>query len=587
MHARGGRSAPWGLTLMMAAGACTGEVVPGREGSAPGSVPGSVPGDPGPSSGPSGPGGPGGPGAGGPGRVPGLDQPVVPAPAARIARLTHDQWRHTVRDLFGLSDAAPDWAASFRADANGGGFLFGNEAASLEVDEALEAAYRRAAQDVAAYLTDGPELTRLAPWLPPSGDDRARAEALIDALGPRVHRRPLSAAEREAYLAVFDVGAAYPRRAPPLVGGLRLVLEAFLASPRFLYRIEASARVEESVIPLDDYEVAARLSYALWDTMPDPTLFEAAAAGELGTAEQVRAQAERMLDDPRAASVNQRFHRLLLDVARYDAIDPDPGDHPGVTDRLPSSAREETERVLAAAFDEGRGWRSLLTTDETFVDAELARIYGVEPPPTGFSRVRLPTAERRGLFTQVGFLASHATRFQPDPIHRGVFLTERIACNPLGAPPAELPPLPPPRGRTNREVVADHTEQPGTVCASCHSTLINPFGFPYEGFDAAGRVRTTDAGRPVETQAEPMLAGARVPVADALELADVMARNPAVHACYARHWVEYAFGRGIRPEDQGLVARLGQASLEGASIKDLLVQMVASPAFFNRSTEEL
>lgn len=547
---------------------CQGTVVPGQgdglgpEPERPGGPPGSPP------SGPA------------PGPV------VEPAPAPRLVRLTHAQWTRTVHDLFGLDDTAPDWAAGFRDDAGSGGYRFGSGVEDRVVDEVLATAYGRAAEEVAVHLTPGGELGRLARYLPDGGDDRARAAAFIEAMGPLVHRRPVPVETQRAYLSVFDVGAAHPQGASPLVGGLRLVVQAFLTSPYFLHRFEASTEVVDGRIPLDRWELAARLSYALWDTMPDAELRAAAASGELSTTAGVRAQAERMVRDPKVEPMVLRFHAHLLELDRYAGIAPDPGDHPEVGPELPASCTEETRRVVRDALVGNRGWRHLLTTNQTWVDAQLARLYGVAAPSEGFAKVELPAHERRGLLTQIGFLASHATRFQPDPIHRGVFLTQYIACNVLGAPPADLPPLPPPEGRTNREVVADHTERPGTSCAGCHATLINPYGFAFEGYDAAGRVRLEDAGRPVNTFAEPILGGERVPVAGAIELVEQMAASSAVHACYARHWVEQTLGRPVRPEDTGLVEQLGAASLEGASIRELLVELVSSPAFTHRSQKE-
>jgi hypothetical protein len=380
----------------------------------------------------------------------------------------------------------------------------------------------------------------------------------------------------------------HPLGQAPFVSGIRLMIQAMLVSPRFIYRVEQSDTAQDGVVPLDSFEIASRLSYFLWNTMPDDALFEAARRGELTDPEVVRRHAERMLEDPRAEATAERYHEILLDMGRYDTIAPDAGDFPNLPDDLPDLAREETLLVLRDAFASDQGWTHLLTTTETFVNGDLAPLYDLQGSfGESFERVSLPSAERRGLFTQIGFLASHATAFQPDPIHRGVFLTERIACNALGAPPADLPPLPPPEGRTNRQVVADHTERPGTVCASCHSTLINPFGFAYENYDAAGQLRSIDNGQPVETQAEVLIGGARRPVSGAIELADELARSDAVHACYAEHWVEFAFGRETAEEDAGLIQRLARTSREGGSIRDLLAELVTSPAFLNRSAEEL
>lgn len=519
---------------------------------------------------------------------PGMLPEVTPAPAARLARLTHAQWAATVRDLFNLDASAPDWASTFRPDPNTAGFLFGNQASTLVVDEQLEDSYNRAAEEVAAYVTPNGSLDPLTRWLPANGTDVERARAFATAFGLRAHRRPLTSAEVDAYVDVFQVGVQNPLDDPPFVAGLRLMIQAFLVSPRFIYRVELAREPEGDVVPLDDYEIASRLSYFLWSSMPDDALFDLAGQGALSDSAEVARQAERMLSDSRASTVVWRFHEVLLDLARYNTINPDRTEFPDLPSNFADLVRQETRLVIDDAFASDLGWLDLMTTTETWINADLAPLYGVVTPlGAQFEKVQLPATERRGIFTQLGWLASHATAFQPDPIHRGVYLTEKIACNALGAPPAVLPPLPPPEGRTNREVVADHTEQEGTVCASCHTTLINPFGFPYENYDATGRIRTVDNGQPVETHAEPLIGGVRHAVSGALELADVLAQNETVHTCYAKHWVEFAFGRRSTGEDAGLLARLARSSLEGASIRTLLAELSSSPAFLTRSAEEL
>jgi hypothetical protein len=158
----------------------------------------------------------------------------------------------------------------------------------------------------------------------------------------------------------------------------------------------------------------------------------------------------------------------------------------------------------------------------------------------------------------------------------------------ISAPPANVPPLPEPQGRTNRETVEEHTQQPGTVCASCHEHLINPLGFPFEGFDAIGQFRSEDSGQPVDTATQARIGGSSVAVSGALELASALAASEDVHACYTRHWLEFALGRPDATQDAALIDRLARASLEQElSIEELIVALVTSRAFLARSSEEL
>jgi len=533
------------------------------------------------------------PGNGGSGDVPALPPPAIegpdgvgdygpelPADTTRFPRLTHVQWERTVVDLLGVS---PDVASSagFREDPRSAGFLFDDDAARLEVDQTLWSAYQRAAETVAAAAVA--DLGSLG--APADGTVEERAAALVDALGPRAYRRPLTDDEGDALLALHAAGTTMYPGVGAFEAGARLVIEALLQSPLFLYRVEDSDTVEDGLVPLSQWEVATRLSYALWDSMPDEALFARARAGELDDLEVVASEARRMLDDPRAADTVARFHAQLLDVGRYATIGPSRDVYPEAPRNLGALATQESDLFLRDLFDRGLGLNDMLTSTETFANAELAAVYGVDPSglDDGFTRVSLNPAERRGIFTQVGFLAKNATSTEPDPIHRGVFLSERIACNAIGVPPGDIPPLPPADGRTNRERVEQHTEQEGSVCAQCHENAINPFGFPFESYDAVGGWRTEDNGFPVNTATAPLIGGETLPVADAIDLAETMAASPAVHRCYANHVLELVHARHDAAVDDALLARLADRSLAGASIRDLLVALVATPAFVYRA----
>ncbi len=555
--------------------ACDGQI--GTPGSSPAPTDGSGPTPPGT--------GPGDPGPGDPG--PGAAPEETPSPAPRLFRLTHTQWDRAVRELLQLTDAEPTYVENLPNDPAQGGFIFDNNALSLSVDSTLWGAYQRTATRLAEDATaTGARLGRLVPASTDADDVRARR--FIEAFGLRAHRRPLTTAEVDEYFAVYTAGRTlYPDMAP-LDAGIRLTIEAFLQSPLFVYRVEQTDAVASGVIPLDGFEIAARLSFFLWNSMPDDALLTAAGSGALTTAAQIQSQATRMLADSRAEDVVASFHDALLLVGRYGSIEPSAAFFPDAPDDLSSLVDRENDLFVRAMFREDRGWRDMLTTTETFVNDDLAQLYGLSGDfGDQFVRATLPANERRGLFTHIGFLAANATSVNPDPIHRGVFLSIHIACNLVAAPPDDLPPLPATNGRTNRETVAMHTEAPGSNCAACHTTLINPFGWPFESFDAIGQYRTEDNGYPVETSATMSIQGQMVSVDNALDMADTLASSDAVHECYAEHWVEYALGRPLAEEDAGLVDALKTVSLGGGSVKALLARLVQSPAFLARSTEEL
>jgi hypothetical protein len=513
--------------------------------------------------------------------------PITPAPATRAARLTHAQWENSVRDLFGLAEDT-SFSSLLRSDPVQSGFMFDNDGSSMAVDDALWSGYEQAAANVAETVAGDAAL--LGAISPPNADDSERAARLIAELGLRAHRRPLTPEETGEYSALFAMAPGLYPDLPDFQAGARLLIETILQTPGFLYRLETSTTASAGVIPLSSHEVASRLSYALWNTMPDVVLFQAAAADRLQDPAEVVAQALRMLDDPRAESVVAHFHDQLLEVERYAGIRPSAAFYPDVGSEFGRHAQSESRRfVREIVFGQHGSFADLLTSSETFVNEELAEVYGV-PGDFGaeFQKVALDPSQRQGLFTQVGFLALNATSANPDPIHRGVFIARRITCTELAAPPANVPPLPSAEGRTNRETVQAHTEVPGTQCATCHATIINPLGFPFESFDAIGRQRSTDNGHLIDTSAEAWTGSQHAKVANAVELTQALAASKAVHECYARHWLEFTYGRPHVAQDAGLIANLAERSLtSGLSIEDLVIALVTSPAFLNRSTQEL
>jgi len=521
----------------------------------------------------------------------GEDQAELPVPSPRFYRLTHAQWEHTVRDLFRLEQET-GLSEQFRSDPKASGFIFSNNALTLEVDQALWGGYQRGAADVAELVTSDPQIT--ADLFPPdNGDAAQRRETFVRDFGLRAFRRPLTDAEVQTLTGQFD-GALelYPSLSDGFTAGARMVIETALQSPMFLYRIELSSDIEGEVIKLNDWEVAQRLSYFLWDSMPDQVLFDAAKSGELTGPQQVEEQARRMLADPRAEAVILDYHAQLLEVEKFLSIAPSDVFFPDVSTELGAYAIEEHETFLREVMVAREGsFADLLTSTTTFVNADLAAIYGLEGAyDNTFAEAELDPGTRAGIFTHVGFLAANASSVNPDPIHRGVFLARRMSCLTIAAPPDNVPPLPPlDESQTNRQRVEGHTEQEGSACADCHSPLINPYGFAYENYDAIGAYRTMDNGQTVDASSSVLLPdGERPSSQNALELAQILAESPAVHECYLRHWLEFAMGRPYEFGDRPLIKRLGATSHEQSqSIQDLLVELVISTPFLSRATEEL
>ena len=237
--------------------------------------------------------------------------------------------------------------------------------------------------------------------------------------------------------------------------------------------------------------------------------------------------------------------------------------------------------------NEAGSFADLMTSTEAFVNDDLARVYGLSGQfGPEFVKVELPANERRGFFNPLGFLAANATSVNPDPIHRGVFVATRVLCLGIAAPPDGVPPLPPIENGTNREIVENHT-QSSPVCQACHATLINPLGFPFENYDAAGGYRTSDNGEPIDATSRPFIDGEQRDINNSIELAEVLSQSRQAHECFVSHLAEYAFGRERGRADDDLIQALTEASLGGAPILELLVRIAESAAFLTRSTEEL
>ncbi|MBA3819160.1 MAG: DUF1592 domain-containing protein [Deltaproteobacteria bacterium] len=509
----------------------------------------------------------------------GRDTGSEPASAAdRFPRLSHAQWERTVQDLFRLP-AEAGLSASFTPDPQLG--RFDNNVARLGLTGGLWQDYQRAAEAIAERVVNDPML--LAAVVP----DPAAAEPtlVVASFGLRAFRRPLLDVELARYVALFEsAGPVFPQH-DAFTAGVRLTIQGMLQSPFFLYRTELSDAVAEGAMPLNGYEVAARLSYLFWNSMPDDALFAAAKAGELDDADGVRLHASRMFDDPRTRAQFRRFHYQAFSVAEYADIDKSTTVFPGWRREIGPMMQEEVLRFLDSVIISDGGVADVLTSTKAFVNADLAKIYGV-PGSFGadYREVELDPTTRAGLLTRAGFLARNATLDEPDPIHRGVFINLNVLCRPIAAPP-NIPPELERTGDTNREKVDSITGQ-GTCGEGCHHTMINPIGFAFEGYDAVGAQRTTDRGFPINTAATYSFADGRaISYGNAVDLSQQLASSPEVHGCYTSHLLEFMLGRDLLPTDRTVRNRLTDQSLvDRLPIKELVLSVVSSNTFRVRSS---
>lgn len=512
----------------------------------------------------------------------GSDQPPVtsnactadPGPSP-IRRLTRFEYDATVRDLLG-DDSAP--ARAFPAEEESHGFT--NDANVLSVTPALAEAYMVAAEKLAARAVD--KLPFVLPCDPARevtpGAARACAKTFLRTFGSKAFRRPIEDLEVTELLEVFEAGRA---QSGAFKDGLRLALAALLQSPAFLYRVEVSPALGDGVaVPLGPYEMASRLSYLLWGSMPDDALFTEAAAGRLSTAAEIEAQARRMLKDPKTEEMVAHFHEEWLSLSRIKGVLKSSEVYPDWSPELRDDLAEETRLFVNDVFFRQGTLDAFLGSSTTFVNARLAAFYGVPAPEgSGFVRVELPKDQRMGFLTQGSFLAMNAKPNQPSPIHRGKFVREKLFCDLLLPPPNNIvikAPDPKP-GSSARERFAEHTKD--ATCRSCHK-LMDPIGFGFEHYDGIGRYLTTENGKPIDATGE--VVGTDVPGAfDGLvELRKKLGASQQVSDCMVTQWFRYGYGRAETEADRCTLARLGQTfTASGRDFRELLVHLAVSDAF--------
>jgi hypothetical protein len=504
--------------------------------------------------------------------------PIEPGDAP-IRRMTRVEYNNTVRDLLG-EESHP--GSSFVPEEEALGF--NNQATSLGVTQLLAEQMMNAAEAIAAKAVSN--LPALMPYCDAAtaGED-ACATMFIERFGKRAFRRPLAPDEASRFFELF----AWGRSTIDYKGGLGLVIQAMLQSPHFLYRVELGMPdpVEADVVPLGPYEIASRLSYLLWNSMPDDELFAAADAGELATREQIAAQARRMLEHPHARQAVANFHSQWLKLTHIETAAKDEATYPLYHDGLRSLWKQETEAFLEHVVFDGEGdVKTLLSAPYSMMNAELAAFYGItESPPLGeeFERVELDPTRRAGILTQASLLAVNAKPNQSSPVHRGKFVREMLLCQLLPPPPNNVEIKPPEvtPGVTTRERFKEHSSNP--ECASCH-VMMDPIGFGFEHYDGIGLWRDEDQGLPVDASGG--LYGTRDSDGTfngAIELAKKLASSVEVRQCVATQWFRFGYGRAEGKTDACAMAEIqGAFAASGDNIKELLVALTQTEAFLYR-----
>lgn len=514
---------------------------------------------------------------------PETDAAVLPSeapepPSPQAWRLTRAQYVAVVQAALGDDVVVPKALEEDAAVA--GFFAVGARGATISrrgVEQYEAAAYAIAEQAIAPERRD-----RWVPCAPTAVRDDACAEAALEAVGRRLWRVPPDAAGVEVDLeTLVEVAGGAAAALGDFHEGLAFGLAAMLQSPRFLFRLELGEDDPEQPgrRRVTAWELASRLSFALWNAGPDEALLDAAEAGELDTREGLEAQLDRMLASPRAREGVRSFFGQLLELHELDEARKDPTVFLHAGADLAQSARDETLRMVERhVLDLDGDYRALFTTRETFLNRTLAALYDVPAPEReGLALTELPAhGARAGLLGQASFLALHAHPTASSATLRGKFVRERLLCGVIPVPPVNANtglPEPSEDAKTLRERAAIHLEDPG--CSGCHS-LMDPIGLGFERFDGVGRYRESENGAPIDPSGE--LDGEFF--GDARDLGYVVANHPDLGWCFTRHLFRYTHGRLEQDGEEALVQTLADRFAErGFRVLALLRAIVLDPSF--------
>jgi len=496
-----------------------------------------------------------------------------PGPQA-LRRLTALEYSASLRDLFG--DASVPLTTVF-SDPSVLGFAVDTRALVIQ---GLGAQQLMDQAETVAHWAVTTHLDKLSSC---TTNDASCRQSFIRTFGRRVHRAPVSDADVAVYERLFSAEASFN-------DGVEAVTAAMLQSPYFLYRQELGAAAGDG-FQLSSHELASALSYLFTGSLPDDELAAAADSGALSKPEELQKHAERLLQSPQGHQIIGTFMKDWLGLGKLDTVAKDDTVFK-LTPELRQAMGEETRQLIdATIFTQNGSFSSLLTAKSSFVNQQLASHYGLSN--TGslsaqFTSVAFNPAERdSGLLAQGSLLTALATAAESSPVQRGKMVRTRLLCDALPPPPANVDTSlkPPAGGVTTREHFAQHSSNP--MCASCHK-MMDPIGFGFEHYDAFGRRREQDNGRPVDASGSVLGPSGDVPFDGIPGLSNYLATeaNDAVNACLVRYWSYFAFGSAGWNEDQCTYDSVtAQAKVDGFALKTVIKAIVNTPRFTRRAAE--
>jgi hypothetical protein len=499
---------------------------------------------------------------------------AIPSP---LHRLTPEQYLNSVRDLLGDIPAVDSVFSDVVADGAYG--LVQADVAQVDLEKFQTAAEAAGA----AIVADANKMKTIAPCAT-GADRRGCARTFVTTFGSLAYRAPVTdSADIDRHLALYDAGATTSYE-----HGIEMIIRGILQAPRFLYRFEfgTADKVSPDAVKLSSYELGTRLSYAVWNTMPDAKLTMAAASGALATKDGVTAQLQWMLQDPRGTNVLRRFLQGWIEIADLDTVVKDTTMFP---DWNGPTVRNALQDQSAAFFDyilanQKGSLGALLTSPTVFFNKTTASYYGATSTSDTFQSMDLTDGTAAGLLTLPGLLADLSKPSESWPIYRGKFVREQLLCQELPAPPANVPPPPEPQpGVTMRQRFAIH--ETNAACSACH-LLIDPIGFAFESYDAVGKYRKSDANGPIDVSGEILLGADDVngKFVGVGELGKKLATATTVQACMSRQWFRFFLRRYEQDVDGcSMKSILDTFKAKSQDLNSLPLALVQTDAFLYRS----
>jgi hypothetical protein len=498
-----------------------------------------------------------------------------------LRRLTIFEYNNTIRDLLGVQGRSVESGAVAVDLASDVGFVNG-----APITSSVDA---RQFLDVTEKLSGNSVLANLLPQgcaMPAASAEEMCARKFITQFGLRAYRRPLTMDEETDLLTLYSKVRA-PEVGANFQEGIRALISGMIQSGYFLYRWELGGDPlkDGSLVRLNSYEIASRLSYFLTASMPDDQLFAAAGRNELLDTDKVAEHARRLLSGPKAKDGLRDFVLQWLGVISLPTLMKDPM-FTSYTPEVGSAMLDETSEFFANLIQgpQGAKLEKLFTSGSSYLNAGLAKVYGV-PDVTGndLRETQLNDAQRGGILTQGSFLAAHAEGDASHPVKRGIRILRNVTCLDLQPPTnIEIPPVgdrtP---GQTTRARFEEATAK-GAICMGCHS-VINPVGFAFEEFNAVGEYRTMEDGKPIDSTGSLALGSGTISFKNAIELGKGLSTAPETRACMTKQFIRYVLRRPDAPEEKGSMTTLADVfEKSGYDLKELLVATTKTHAFTHR-----